>query len=419
MRVLASAYACEPDRGSEPGIGWNFARQIALRHNLTLITRENNVADIQRAVLEEGLNIEVIGHDLPRHLRFWKRGSRGAMAYYLLWQKSLAAVAQRVAQRSSFDVAHHLTFASGWLPSGLVHTGLPFVFGPVGEHPRVPSEYLRPGDWRARAAEALRATARHQFPRIDPGVAATWKAADVILSLGSTFGDRIPESHKDRIVPMLAAGTETEAFFAPTPRAEDQPLRCAFAGRLVDLKGIRTALHAFAFAFAGGRETLAIYGDGPNRALLEELVRVLGVADQVQFHGHVDHSAAQEGMRAADVFLFPSFEGAGMVVPEAMAAGACVVCLEFGGPGEMVGNTRGIAVPLGTCVEATAREIGKALKNLAGDEAKRMELASKGHEWARRVTTWSAKGEMLEGVYQRALTTHAERNDQRPRKEAV
>lgn len=28
MKILFSAYACEPGKGSEPGVGWNWGRQI-------------------------------------------------------------------------------------------------------------------------------------------------------------------------------------------------------------------------------------------------------------------------------------------------------------------------------------------------------------------------------------------------------
>ena len=50
---------------------------------------------------------------------------------------------------------------------------------------------------------------------------------------------------------------------------------------------------------------------------------------------------AFEEMRKADLFLFPSFEGGGMVVLEALAHGLPVVCLQYGGPGEMVSTARG------------------------------------------------------------------------------
>jgi hypothetical protein len=37
-KVLMSAYACDPDRGSEPGIGWNTALEMARRHDVWLMT---------------------------------------------------------------------------------------------------------------------------------------------------------------------------------------------------------------------------------------------------------------------------------------------------------------------------------------------------------------------------------------------
>jgi len=42
MRVLISAYACEPDKGSEPGVGWNWALAAAEKHEVWVLTRSNN-----------------------------------------------------------------------------------------------------------------------------------------------------------------------------------------------------------------------------------------------------------------------------------------------------------------------------------------------------------------------------------------
>ena len=402
-RVLASAYACTPGLGSEPGIGWNWARQIALHHELTLVTRENNVDAIERAAAAESLHIQVVGHDLPPSLRWWKRGARGAMTYYYLWQKSLAGVACELAAGSSFDVAHHLTFASGWISSGLAQTGLPFVFGPVGEHPRVPSRFVRAIDVKSHASEWARAAARQCLPCVDSDVRATWDAADVILSLGSTFGSRVDGERDERVVPMLACGTQTDSFVEPRSRKEGEPLRILFAGRLLDLKGVRLALQAFALLRADVDATLDIVGKGPLRKSLERTARALGISEYVNFRGHLEHDRALEAMRKAHVFLFPSFEGGGMVVPEAMAAGCAVVCLRFGGPGEMVGQKRGVAVPLEDSLAATASEVAKAIHRLARDEDTRQRIAEFGQEWARRETTWDAKGKRIGALYARAI----------------
>ena len=41
LRVLISAYACEPGKGSEPGV-WNFSKEMAKHHDLWVLTRLNN-----------------------------------------------------------------------------------------------------------------------------------------------------------------------------------------------------------------------------------------------------------------------------------------------------------------------------------------------------------------------------------------
>ncbi len=37
MRILISAYACAPGRGSEPGVGWNWAAQVSRSHEVWVL----------------------------------------------------------------------------------------------------------------------------------------------------------------------------------------------------------------------------------------------------------------------------------------------------------------------------------------------------------------------------------------------
>ena len=405
MKVLATAYACEPGKGSEPGIGWNWARNIAQRHELCLVTRENNVDAIERAAAAEGLAMQVVGYDLPRWARSWKRRSRGAVAYFYLWQRTLTRLARDLDRRHDFDVVHHLTFASSWIPSGLAGTRKPFVWGPVGQHPRVPDAYLCPGDRRARRAEALKATVRQTLLTRDPTVRRTLDAADVILSLGREFGERVPLRHQPKVVPMLACGTEPRAGVAPRATLGG-PFEVLFAGRLVDLKGARLALEAFAHLHRRLPARFTLLGEGPLRDELARRACELDLGDDVVWKGNVPHTEALDAMHAAHVFLFPSFEGAGMVVPEAMAAGNPVVCLDFGGPGEMVGKDRGVRVSLADDPRVTAELLGEALVALAEDEPGRLALARRALAWASAEMSWEAKGARLDDLYVRAIEHH-------------
>jgi len=42
LKVLLSAYACRPDMGSEPGVGWNMARELVKHYKIWVITRAEN-----------------------------------------------------------------------------------------------------------------------------------------------------------------------------------------------------------------------------------------------------------------------------------------------------------------------------------------------------------------------------------------
>lgn len=410
MRVLATAYACEPGQGSEAGIGWNWARQIAQHHDLWLITRENNVAAIETRARQEGLQgLTVIGFDLPRWTRFWKRKRRGAVAYFYLWQSGLTRLARRLDREHDFDLVHHLTFASSWIPSGLSMVGKPFVWGPVGQHPRVPDRFLPKYDLKQRLAEPAKAFVRRCLMNLDPFLKHTFRKADLILSLGNEFDRHVPPTVQAKVKRFLACGTETPNI--PAQRFERQgPLQVLFAGRLIHLKGIYLAIDAFLrLAEKAPDATLDILGDGPLRSRLEERVWELNMQDRIKLLGNRPHPETLERMHAADVFLFPSFEGAGMVVPEAMCAGMPVVCLDFGGPAEMTGDTRGICVPLEGDARKTARALGDALIDLESDEPKRRRLAESAFGWASSQTTWESKGERLAGLYAEAMDRHAGR----------
>src|SRR6202008_4554445 len=76
----------------------------------------------------------------------------------------------------------------------------------------------------------------------------------------------------------------------------------------------------------------------------------------------------------ADIFLFPSCEGGGMVVLEAMAHGLPVVCLDYGGPGEMVTSDCGFAVEVGD-METMVSSLAAALAKLAEDPSRRLRMA--------------------------------------------
>ncbi len=75
-----------------------------------------------------------------------------------------------------------------------------------------------------------------------------------------------------------------------------------------------------------------VLGTGPEERALRALAEELGVAERVEFMGHVDHAAIPALLHAADIFIRPSrSEGMGNSFIEAMAAGVPVIATQEGG----------------------------------------------------------------------------------------
>ena len=151
LKVLMSAYACEPGKGSEPEVGWQWALQMARFHDVTVLTRTNNRASIEAALTAlQGKQPlpQFVFHDRGRMLLSLKSRFKLVQLYYVLWQRSAQALAARLHQAQRFDLMHHVTFAAFRYTTAIWGHGVPTVWGPVGGMEASPGKLLpwrRPG----------------------------------------------------------------------------------------------------------------------------------------------------------------------------------------------------------------------------------------------------------------------------------
>lgn len=150
---------------------------------------------------------------------------------------------------------------------------------------------------------------------------------------------------------------------------------------------------------------LKIIGDGTERKNLEQISLNDNLTDRIFFLGNISRENVINEMNKSDIFLFPSFEGGGMVVLEAMAAGLPIVCLDYGGPGEMVTDECGIKVkPLNP--DQTIKDLSDALLKLANDPELRRKMGEAGRKRVEEFYTWEKKGEFIKKVYEEVLDEH-------------
>lgn len=118
------------------------------------------------------------------------------------------------------------------------------------------------------------------------------------------------------------------------PAMVDRPGRrgALFVGRLSPEKGVDVLLRAWRKI---GSMDLSIVGDGPERAALQAAAPA-----NVRFLGQLPAEAVREQMMAAQLFVMPSicYEGFGLTLIEAFAAGLPVIASRLGSLAEIVGD---------------------------------------------------------------------------------
>ncbi len=359
VRILAFAYACEPDRGSEPAVGWWWARMLAELGETWVITRANNRFVIERALETTGPlpNVHFVYVDLPPNRRRWKRGQRGIRLYYLLWQRAALREARRLAREQPFDLAWHLTLANVWIGSAACFLGVPFVYGPVGGAVAPPWRLAGALGTKGMLYELLRAVAHMSGRYLNPLSRASWRRASLILVQNEETKRWLPRHYQDRAEVFPNVILEQ----LPAEPRHDAGQVMLYAGRLMPLKGVSLAIRALE-SLPGWR--LIVCGDGPDAARLRRLAAGRGLGERVDFRGWIEREQLLRTMREeASVFVFPSFhDEAGWVVVEAMAAGLPVVCLDVGGPPILAGHGSAVT-PAGQ--RGTAERIAQRVLEVA------------------------------------------------------
>lgn len=167
-------------------------------------------------------------------------------------------------------------------------------------------------------------------------------------------------------------------------------------GRLTEAKNHDLLLDAMSLVIKDRPARLMIIGEGHLRAPLQAKIEALKLTDCVTLMGFVVNPVSW--ITQADVFVLSSnYEGFGIVLVEALAAGTTIVSTDCDyGPEEILGETYGYLVPVGNAVEL-AKKMEYALDNqidktLLQNKAQEFSVDNIMREYARMFDTVNRAG---------------------------
>ncbi len=391
-RILLSAFSCSPTRGSEPGIGWNWAvGLVRAGYDVTILTRTEFASEIDAGVAAFGSpHLRVAYVEVPGDK--YRRGFRPLTGYFylLLWQFMALRVARRLHAAQPFDSAHHITFGSIRSPSFLGDLGIPLTMGPLGGGESPPRQLRHHFPWQARVIERLR-DASNTLIRFDPLMRKSLASAQRILVKTPESLAFIPSAFQGKCEIAVEVGIEPSA--AAVAKRSGIPTRLLFVGRQRYFKGMGLGLPAFAAAHRRNPALrLTMVGAGEERREWQEQARSLSVADAIDWRGQVERREMDALYRAHDILLFPSVrDSSGNVIFEASIHGLPTICLDICGPGHLVGSDFGIKVAARDRSEAEVIEnLSRAISRLTDDHALWARLSAGAFAWS-QWQTWSRR----------------------------
>jgi glycosyltransferase involved in cell wall biosynthesis len=333
MKILMSALACEPGNGSELEVGFRALLAAASRHEVWVLTNSATVPVVRRAIegfpWADRVHLEGIYFDVSDEM-YSHLTAPGFHRYYDRWQRKAGRRAVELARVVDFDVVHHVTLAASWTRAGVTRVAKPLVWGPVGGAVEPPRSLFAELGWRGLLDEAARTAARRLLVRFGPARSTQARAVVTFAQNSATL--RVLRTHGRAQVLSNATAVDVQGVDLTGLRRTD----IVFAARLLPWKGGRLAVRALRYVRHPGA-VLRLFGDGPERGRIAAAAQKWGVSDRVRFEGRVPRDELLRQIATGGVFLHPAFhDEAGLAVAEALSLGTPVVCLDRGGPSELL-----------------------------------------------------------------------------------
>lgn len=404
LKLLLIAPTCDGEDVGEAWVAYQWARGMAKRHDVTLLTYHKRG---KTPASEQLSGLRVVEWVEPAAVGQAERlNSMLKPGYVSFYFKARRWIRQALGRGERFDIAHQPVPVAMRYPSPVTGMGIPYIIGPIGgslDSPFASDSENDTAPWYV----GLRKLDRLRI-RLDPLLRATYDRASCVVGIAPYVREFLQCRSIRRFEIMSETGIERLPEGVDRSSRADR-VRLLYVGRLVRTKGIREAIGAISL-LRDLPVVLDVVGEGFDRAACETLVFKLGIADRVVFHGWRSRGQLESFYRAADIFVFPSYrEPGGNVTFEAMGYGLPLVVSDRGGPGSAVDETCGFRIPAVT-PEQYVQDIAQAIRRLIDDRGLRLSLGDGARRRVADIGLWNRKFDSFDSLFYKILRKPEDRS---------
>ena len=400
LKILVNAYACSPNMGSEPGMGWNWVLNLARYCELFIITEEEFRDKIEAVVptLPQVKNLHFYFNPVTPEVRqmCWSQGDWRFYKYYRQWQWRTLEIARKICAEQKIDILHQLNMI-GYREPGLLWKikGPKFVWGPVGGMETMPIAYLKGTGFKTVAFNVIKNIINSLQYRYQPNVRYAVKRADAIIAATSGCRKKLQDYYHKQVYLINETGCDVIESFKKDANAYGT-LNLLWVGKFDFRKQLGLAIRTIS-ELKNLDVVLHIAGSGDTDKY-KSLACSLGVKDKIVFHGQVNHEKINTLMQQSDLFFFTSImDATSTVVMEAIQNCLPVVCFDTCGFGTVVDETIGRKVEISNPQKSIA-DFAQIIRALYNDRKVLAELSANCSERI-KLFEWNHKAKLMVDIY--------------------
>ena len=394
-KILVSAYACEPYKGSEQAVGWNIVLELAKTNDVHVITRANNKIPIEK-FLHDSNNLHLTFHyyDAPNLFLSIKNKEKGVYLYYIIWQIGIIMLAYKIVKRYGINYSYHLTFGSIWLPTFLFLLPTKFVWGPVGGGESIPSTFISTLSLRGKLLQYLRKILILTVYLNPVFLLSSFKAKAILCRTPDTI-KVFPSRLRQKCYLLTDGAIEKDIFQYKQKSSNREGIHLIATSRLIHTKNVITLIKAINLIPCNYNVKFTIIGSGPDEGSIKKLISELGLSNRITLIPFIPRSEILKHLELSDIYLFGSLkEACNLSLLEAMAIGLPVVCLNWSGMAISTDDSCAIRLPVST-PRQMPKDMAAAIIKLIKNPELRESMGKAGRKRIKEIFNWENKGNFI------------------------